>query len=176
MALDYLSSDSAIMVRIFNEVTLSRRKYAFCYRSRSYGLRRSSLIMGVHPGCPVCSIVASSLVAVETDVGEKNSAKKAAFVCGLWSVGVVALLSAGPFSYFCIHQLLFPWLEVLVQSASPPHAVGCKVLPGLGVHVKCFHVSCTHPCSAAVGSLWFSFQKPTLHKECLLGCGHSSMR
>ena len=35
-----------------------------------YGLRRSSLIMGVHPGCPVCLIVAASLVAVETDVGE----------------------------------------------------------------------------------------------------------
>ena len=34
------------------------------------GLRRSSLIMGVHPGCLVCSIVAASLVAVETDVGE----------------------------------------------------------------------------------------------------------
>ena len=33
-----------------------------------YGLRRSSLIMGVHSGCPVCSIIAASLVAVETDV------------------------------------------------------------------------------------------------------------
>ena len=38
-----------------------------------YGLRRSCLIMGVHPGCPVCSIVAASLVAVETDVGETIS-------------------------------------------------------------------------------------------------------
>ena len=75
-----------------------------------YGLHRSSLIMGVHPGCPVCSIVAASLVAVETDVGETISAAKVAFVCGLWSVGVVALLSAGPLSYFCIHQLLFPCL------------------------------------------------------------------
>ena len=73
-----------------------------------YGLRRSSLIMGVHPGCPVCSIVAASFVAVETDVGETISDSKTAFVCGLWSVGVVALLSEGPFSYFCIHQLLFP--------------------------------------------------------------------
>ena len=27
--------------------------------------------MGVHPGCPVCSTVATLLVAVETDVGEK---------------------------------------------------------------------------------------------------------
>ena len=39
----------------------------------TYGLRRSSLIVGVHPGCPVCSIVAASLVAVETDVGETIS-------------------------------------------------------------------------------------------------------
>ena len=68
-----------------------------------YGLRRSSLIMGVHPGCPGCSIVAELLVAVETDVGETISATKVAFVCCLWSVEVVADLSAGPFSYFCIH-------------------------------------------------------------------------
>ena len=66
---------------------------------------------------------------------------KVAFVCGLWSVGVVALLSTGPFSYFCLHQLPFPYLEVLVHSASPHHAVDSKVLPGLGVDVKCFHVS-----------------------------------
>ena len=64
--------------------------------------------LGVHPGYPGCSIVAASLVAVETDVGETISASKVAFVCGLWSVGVVALISAGPISYFCIHQLLFP--------------------------------------------------------------------
>ena len=38
--------------------------------------------MGVHPGCPVCLIVAASLVAVETDVGETISATKVAFVCG----------------------------------------------------------------------------------------------
>ena len=31
-----------------------------------YGLRRSSLDMGIHPGCPVCSIVAASLVTIET--------------------------------------------------------------------------------------------------------------
>ena len=92
-----------------------------------YGLRRSSLIMGIHPGCRVCSIGAASLLAEETDVRETTSVTEVAFVCGLWSVGVVALLSAGPFSYFCIHQLLFPCLEVLVQSASPHHAIGCKV-------------------------------------------------
>ena len=79
-------------------------------------------------------------MAVETDVGETNSAAKVAFVCGLWSVRVVALLSGGPSSCFCIHQLLFPCFEVLVQGASPHHAVGCKVLPGIGVDVKCFHV------------------------------------
>ena len=97
--------------------------------------------MGVHPGCSVCLIAAASLVAVETYVGETISAAKVAFVCGPWSVGAVVLLSAGPSSYFCIHQLLFPCLEVLVQSASPHHAVSCKVLPELGVDVECFHVS-----------------------------------
>ena len=78
-----------------------------------YGLRPSGLITGVHPGCLVCLIVAASLVAVETNVGETISAAIVAFVCGLWSVGVVALLSAGPSSYFCIHELLFLCLEVL---------------------------------------------------------------
>ena len=51
--------------------------------------------MGVHPGCPVCLIIAASHWAVETDVGETISATKVAFVNGLWSVGVVALLSVG---------------------------------------------------------------------------------
>ena len=74
----------------------------------SYGFRLSSLIMGVRPGCPVCSIVAASLVAVETDVGETISAAKVAFVCGLWSAGVLELLSAGPSSHLCIYQLLSP--------------------------------------------------------------------
>ena len=69
--------------------------------------------MGVHPDCPVCSIVAASLVAVETDVEETISGANVAFVCGLWSVGVVTLLPAGPFSNFCVHRLLFPCLEVL---------------------------------------------------------------
>ena len=64
--------------------------------------------MGVHSGCPVCLVVAAWLVAVETDVGNTISAAKVAFVCGLWSAGVVVSLSMGPFSYFCIHQLLFP--------------------------------------------------------------------
>ena len=80
--------------------------------------------MGVHPVCPVSLIIAT----------------KVAFVCGLWSARVVAILSARPLSYFCVHQLLFSQLEVLVQSASPHHAVGYKVLPGLGVAVECFHV------------------------------------
>ena len=39
----------------------------------------------------------ASLVAIETDVGETISAAKVTFLCGLWSVGDVALLSAGPF-------------------------------------------------------------------------------
>ena len=87
-----------------------------CY----YGLRPSSSIMGVHPGSPVCKTVAASLVAVDIHVGETISNAKVAFVCGLWSVGVVALRSAGPFSYFCVYQLLFPTLQALVQSPSPP--------------------------------------------------------
>ena len=64
--------------------------------------------MGVHSGCPVCLVVAVSLVAVETDVVNTISAAKVAFVCGLRSVGVVVFLSAGPLSYICLHQLLFP--------------------------------------------------------------------
>ena len=50
-----------------------------------------------------CLIVAASLVAVETDVGETISDSKVVFMCGIWSVEVVALLSAGPSSNFCIH-------------------------------------------------------------------------
>ena len=114
--------------------------------------------MGVHPGCSVCSIVAASLVAVETDVEETISATKVAFVCGLWSVRVVALLSAGPSSCNCIHQLLFPCLEVLVHGASPHHAVGCKVLPGIGVDVKCF---CVCLADILVAQLWAAFGSPS---------------
>ena len=123
-----------------------------------YGLRQSSLIIGVHPGCPVCSTVASSLVAVETDVGETISAVKVAFVCGLWSVRVVALLFTGHFSYICFHHLLFPCLEVLVQGASLHHAVGCKVLPVLGFDVKYFYV-----CLADIplAQLWAAFESPS---------------
>ena len=57
--------------------------------------------MGVHPGCPVYLSVAASLVAVETDVGETISATKVTFMCGLWSVRVVELLSAGPVVRVC---------------------------------------------------------------------------
>ena len=65
---------------------------------------------------------------------------------------------AGPFSYFCVHQLLFPCLEALVQSTSPHHAVGRNVLPGLGVDVKCFHVSLTY---ILVAQLWVVFGSPS---------------
>ena len=91
-------------------------------------------------------------------MGEIVSATKVTFVCGLWSVGAVVLLSAGPFSYFCIHHLLFPFLEVLVQSASPHHAVHCKVLPGFSVDVKCFHVSLA---DILVAQLWAAFGSPS---------------
>ena len=90
--------------------------------------------------------------------GETISAAKVTFVCGLWSVRAVALLSAGPSSCFCIHQLLFPCLEVLVQGASPHHAVGCKVLPGIGVDVKCFHVSLA---DILLAQLWAAFGSPS---------------
>ena len=90
---------------------------------------------GITSWLSVCLVVAALLVAVETEVGETISAVKVTFVCGLWSVRVVVLLSAGPSSCFCIHQLVFPCLEVLVQGASPHHAVSCKVLPGIGVDV-----------------------------------------
>ena len=79
-------------------------------------------------------------------------------MCGLWSVGVVALLSASPFSYFCFHQFPFPCLEVLVQRASAHHVVGRKVLPGLGVGVKCFHVSLA---DILVAQLWAAFGSPS---------------
>ena len=79
-------------------------------------------------------------------------------MCGLWSVRVVALLSAGPCYCFCIHQLLFPCLEVLVQGASPYHVVGCKVLPGIGVDVKCFRASLADNLEAQV---WAAFGSPS---------------
>ena len=119
-----------------------------------YGLRRSSLIMGVHPGCPVCSTVAASFVAVVTDVGETISATKVAFVCGLWSIGVVALLSVGFFFLLLRSSTSLPLYEVLVESTSLPHAVGCKALRGLSIDVKCVHVSLA---DILVAQLWAFF-------------------
>ena len=52
--------------------------YIYIYIYNIYILRRSGLIMEVHPGCPVCLIVAASLVDLETDVGEIISAAKVA--------------------------------------------------------------------------------------------------
>ena len=89
--------------------------------------------------------------------GGNNLCRKVAFVCGLWSVRVFALLSAGPSSCFCIHQLLFPCLEVSVQGAFPHHAVGCKVLSGTGVDVKRFHVFLA---DILVAQLWVAFGSP----------------
>ena len=68
------------------------------------------------------------------------------------------LLSEGPFSYFCTHQLLFSCLEVLVQSASPHHGVGYKVLTGLSVDVKCFRVSFV---DILVAQLWAAYGSPS---------------
>ena len=52
----------------------------------------------------------------------------------------------------------FPFSLVLVQSASPHHAVGCQVLPGLGVDGKCFHVSLV---DIPVALLWGAFGSPS---------------
>ena len=46
---------------------------------------------------------------------------------------------------------------MLVQSVSPPHAVSCKVLLGLSVDVKCFHVSIA---DILVAQLWVTFGCP----------------
>ena len=46
----------------------------------------------------------------------------------------------------------------MVQSASPPHAVGRKVLPGLGVDVECFQVSLA---DILVAQLWAAFGSPS---------------
>ena len=130
----------------------------------------SPLIMGIYPGCRVCSIVAASLVAVETDKTETIAVAKVAFVCGRWSVRVVALLSVGPSSCFCIHQpVSFPLSGGVgsecfsTSCCRPRNRCWCQVLSCL---------PCRHPCSAVMFSLWISFQMPTLHRECLLGCGH----
>ena len=142
-------------------------------RMSIYGLLRSSLIMGVHPGCPVCLTVAASLVAVETNVGETISAAKVTFVCGLWSVKSCCTPFCGPFLLLLHSPASFPlsWgvgSECFSTSCGrlqgpPKNRCWCQVLSCL---------SCRNPCSAAVGGLWKSFQMPSLHRECLLGCSH----
>ena len=73
--------------------------------------------MGVHPACPVCSIVAASLVAVETDVGELISVAKVAFVCRFCSVDVLALLSVVPRRWMLrIWWILLRWKELSLFS------------------------------------------------------------
>ena len=62
-----------------------------------------------------CLIVAVSLVAVETDVGETISASKVAFVCGLWSV-----------KRCCVHQDQSPypaWPSLSLSPCSPSSSV-----------------------------------------------------
>ena len=46
-------------------------------------------------------------------------------------------------------------------SASPHHAIGCKVLPGLGDDVKCFHVSLA---DILVAQLWAAFGSPSRYQ------------
>ena len=71
----------------------------------------------------VCSAGAASPVAEETHAGETDSTTKVASVYVLWSAGVAALLSAYPLVLCCVHQFLFPCLEMLVQGTSPSRAV-----------------------------------------------------
>ena len=156
-------------------------KESFCVRERAVGvLRRSPSVWSCPSGkqptvlsffmasvsqvwsweyiLVVLSDCCSVACGCRDRLGRTISAAKVAFVCGLWSVGVVALLSASLSCYFCTHQLLFPCLEVLVQSASPHHAVGCKVLPGHGVDAKCFHVSLA---DILVAQMWAAFGSPS---------------
>ena len=120
-----------------------------------YDLLRSRLTMGAHPGRPVCSIVAASLWR---PMWEKQSLPQKSHLCvvsGLLELlrsFLRALLPASAFSTSC------------GRLQGPPRSrCGCQVFSCL---------SCRHPCSASVGGLWISFQMPTLHRECLLGCGH----
>ena len=61
---------------------------------------------------------------------------------------------------------------MLVQSASPHHAVGCKVPPGLSVDVKCFHVSLAE---ILLAQLWVVFGSPSRCQLSIenVGVGHS---
>ena len=56
----------------------------------------------------VCSAGAASPVAEETDAGEADSTTKVASMCGLWSAGVAALVSAYPLVFCCVHHFLYP--------------------------------------------------------------------
>ena len=73
---------------------------------------------------------------------------------GLLRFFLRALLPASAFTSFFPPVLI----EVLVQGASPHHAVGCKVLSGIGVDVKCFHVSLA---DILVAQLWAAFGSPS---------------
>ena len=76
-----------------------------------------------------CSAGAATHVAEESDAGEAVSTTKVASVYGLWSTALDALLSPYPLVFCCVHQLLFPCLEVLIHGTSPPRAVSCKAHP-----------------------------------------------
>ena len=68
----YVTASVHVWVNLHFCIYKSECVYYMCLHMNEvgcdYGLRQSSLIMGVHPGCPVCLIVAASFVAVETDV------------------------------------------------------------------------------------------------------------
>ena len=68
-------------------------------------------------------------MAEETDAGEADCTRKVASECRHWSAGVAVLLSAYPFVFCCVHKVVFPCLEMLIQGTSPPRAVSSKALP-----------------------------------------------
>ena len=79
--------------------------------------------------------------AEETDAGEADSTTKVAPLRGLCSAGVAALLSAHRIVFCCVHQFLFPCLDVLVQGTSAPRVVSCQVLLGCCIDVTSIHVA-----------------------------------
>ena len=76
-----------------------------------------------------CSAGAATHVAEESDAGEADS------------TALDALLSPYPLVFCCVHQLLFPCLEVLIHGTSPPRAVSCKAYPVCCIDVERLQVS-----------------------------------
>ena len=111
-------------------------------------------------------------MAEKTDAGEADSTTKDVSVGGVWSAGVAALLSVYPLVFCCVHQFLYPCLEVLIQYTSPPRAI--SQLQGHTRMLCAVMYLMRRPRIVVVGGQWFSSSIPALHRGCLLGCGHRS--